>query len=301
MKPKLLILQGVPASGKTTFARSLDPTVWVRVNKDDIRRMFGGYMVGAMFDDEKKHRLGDREQFVVDMERLIVERVLYEYKNVVVDDTNLNTVTIDMWKEVAAKFDVEIEFKRFKVSLAEALERNKNREHPINEKWIYTFFHRYEPEEYMQYYTDNRNIVPYDESLDDVVLCDIDGTVALRRGRNPYDYESVGDDAFDPRMKRLLNRFVGNGVRLIFISGRENVGNCRGKTLLWLTENGFCGELLMRAEGDMRPDQEVKKELYEKYIKGHYNVLAVFDDRDKVVKMWREEGLLCPQVYYGDF
>ena len=43
------------------------------------------------------------------------------------------------------------------------------------------------------------------------------------------------------------------------------------------------------------------KELYEKYIKDSYNVLCVFDDRQKVVDMWREEGLLCCQVYYGDF
>jgi hypothetical protein len=26
-----------------------------------------------------------------------------------------------------------------------------------------------------------------------------------------------------------------------------------------------------------------------------------FDDRDRVVKMWREEGIRCFQVDYGDF
>jgi hypothetical protein len=57
----------------------------------------------------------------------------------------------------------------------------------------------------------------------------------------------------------------------------------------------------MRTEGDHRSDDIVKKEIYEKRIAPWYDVVAVFDDRDKVVKMWRDLGLLCCQVYYGDF
>ena len=30
-------------------------------------------------------------------------------------------------------------------------------------------------------------------------------------------------------------------------------------------------------------------------------ILCVFDDRDKVVKMWRDEGLTCMQVAEGAF
>ena len=57
----------------------------------------------------------------------------------------------------------------------------------------------------------------------------------------------------------------------------------------------------MRKKGDHRKDSIVKKELYEEHIKNRYEVLCVFDDRNQVVDMWREEGLLCCQVYYGDF
>lgn len=45
----------------------------------------------------------------------------------------------------------------------------------------------------------------------------------------------------------------------------------------------------------------MKKEIYEKYIKGKYNVMGVFDDRDRVVEMWRSIGLTCFQVDYGKF
>jgi hypothetical protein len=72
-----------------------------------------------------------------------------------------------------------------------------------------------------------------------------------------------------------------------------------------LGHNGFLPKdnwtLLMRPEGDHRSDEVVKKEIWEKKIKPWYDVVAVFDDRDRVVKMWRDEGLLCVQSYYGDF
>jgi hypothetical protein len=57
----------------------------------------------------------------------------------------------------------------------------------------------------------------------------------------------------------------------------------------------------MRKSGDYRKDYEVKKEIYETYIKDKFNVLCVLDDRQSVVDMWRSLGLTCLQVNYGDF
>jgi hypothetical protein len=59
--------------------------------------------------------------------------------------------------------------------------------------------------------------------------------------------------------------------------------------------------LKMRAAGDKRSDDIVKREIYEQKIAPWRTVVAVFDDRNKVVNMWRELGLLCLQVYPGDF
>lgn len=60
-------------------------------------------------------------------------------------------------------------------------------------------------------------------------------------------------------------------------------------------------ELHMRKTGDTRRDSTVKRELYERHL-AHRDVLCVLDDRDQVVRMWREElGLTCLQVAYGDF
>lgn len=77
---------------------------------------------------------------------------------------------------------------------------------------------------------------------------------------------------------------------------------CARDTMAWLDENGVPGKVLhMRKNGDDRADYIVKKEIYEANIKGKYNVIFVLDDRDQVVRMWREEGLKCLQVAEGNF
>jgi hypothetical protein len=57
----------------------------------------------------------------------------------------------------------------------------------------------------------------------------------------------------------------------------------------------------MRVTGDKKKDSALKEEIYNKYIKGKYNVLFVLDDRQKVVDKWRELGLTCLQVNSGNF
>ena len=58
----------------------------------------------------------------------------------------------------------------------------------------------------------------------------------------------------------------------------------------------------MRKEYDFRPDHAIKLEMLET-LKVYYNCNPkyVFDDRDSVVKMWRDQGLTCLQVAEGNF
>lgn len=291
---KMLILQGVPASGKSTYAKSLDPKKWIRVNRDDIRHMMGGYMIDG------------REKFVEQIEKEMVIKCIYNEKDVCVDDTNLNPKTIQMWQEIADEYHVQIEFKEFKVSMADAIKRDSERESRVGRKVIENFFRKYYPEEYKEYYTDvrlkdgtNKNNLPTNKP--NVILCDLDGTLALHNGRNPFEYDKIHTDVINAHLSFLLS-YIEDGMKIVFVSGREGNEVARQQTREWLDNNGYVGcELLMRKQGDFRPDEEVKLEIYYNEIEPRYNVIAVFDDRDKVVKMWRENGLMCCQVYYGDF
>ena len=137
-------------------------------------------------------------------------------------------------------------------------------------------------------------------------IVDLDGTLALRGDRSPFDWARVGDDTANKPVITVA-RLLAAKSGLIFMSGR--MAQCRGETRQWLhtfvCEPSLCTckmPLLMRKDGDNRPDQIVKRELYERHVQGLYEVEGVLDDRTKVVRMWRDElHLACLQVADGDF
>lgn len=136
--------------------------------------------------------------------------------------------------------------------------------------------------------------------MNEIILVDIDGTVAHRSNRGPYEYDKVGSDIPDKNIIDILQCFWKSSKTLIFVTGRED--SCYEETYEWLVDN--CppfSKLYMRKSGDYRSDSEVKKEIYDLYIKDKFNVLCVIDDRQSVVDMWRSIGLKCLQVDYGNF
>jgi hypothetical protein len=59
---------------------------------------------------------------------------------------------------------------------------------------------------------------------------------------------------------------------------------------------------MMRPIGDSRPDDVLKQEFLDRMlIVDRERLVAVFDDRDKVVAMWRRNGIACFQVAPGNF
>lgn len=128
------------------------------------------------------------------------------------------------------------------------------------------------------------------------IIVDIDGTLAHRTDRSPFDWKRVGEDTLDAVVASIIRQYPF----VILVSGRDEV--CRVETIKWLLDNDVKYELLfMRAEGDNRKDAIVKEEIYKTKIEPHYKVEFVLDDRNQVVEMWRRNGLKCLQVAEGDF
>lgn len=151
---------------------------------------------------------------------------------------------------------------------------------------------------------DDRFIAEQNILLPSCIICDLDGTLALVNGRDIYDNSEVHTDLVNQGIKDLLYIYHTRTVsEVIYLSGRMD--SAREVTEAWLKANRLWWKddqkLYMRPHGDYRKDSIVKQELYEKYIKDKYYVNFILDDRDQVVKMWRGLGLLCLQVYYGDF
>lgn len=137
----------------------------------------------------------------------------------------------------------------------------------------------------------------------EAVLIDVDGTVAIRNTgpgcRGPYDMDRVGEDAPNLSVVRMVQLIAVNGpgedVALIFVSGRD--GSARKATQQWLERYFPPGSfyLYMREENDMRPDETIKFELLRELQKT-WTIIATFDDRNRVVDMWRDNGITCFQV-----
>lgn len=133
------------------------------------------------------------------------------------------------------------------------------------------------------------------------VMVDIDGTVAIRCDRSPYDETRVGEDQPNTPVLAVVRALYLDGHAVIFCSGRTE--SCRAQTEKWLT--GHFGwpwaALWMRRVGDQRKDAVIKREIYDRHINGKYDVTCVLDDRNQVVSMWRDLGLTVLQVAPGDF
>ena len=279
---KILLLRGLPASGKSTYAKELvlKNHNWVRVNKDDLRAMMNGGVFSRKLEEQ-----------IVITERELTENALKIGKNVVIDDTNFNLAHERYFSQLARYYKAEFEVKFFDTPLEECIKRDNKRPNGVGEAVIYKM--------YAQYLKPQPAIYEHNKNLRTAIICDIDGTLAHMKNRSPYDWGRVDTDEVDPTIKNLLD-VLKDKYFIILTSGRDEV--CREETNKWLRENDVpYGMLLMRPEGDIRKDSIVKRELFERYIRDYYNIEFVLDDRNQVVEMWRSLGLKCLQVQEGDF
>jgi len=159
----------------------------------------------------------------------------------------------------------------------------------------------------------------------DLIICDIDGTIANCSKRLHYiqdkngkkldkpDWKSFYDEVDKDEPIKVVVEMVNSlseNYEIVFLTGRNE--SCRDKTRYWLHEHNLSlnnffprvyNELLMRKENDRRPDTEVKPELLNEYLKDNPDdkVAFILEDRTSVVKKWRELGYTCFQVADGDF
>lgn len=276
----VVITKGLPASGKTTYAKSLQG--YKRINKDDLR---------AMLDNSVWSR--ENEAFILDIRDAILQRALAQKKNVVIDDTNLTPKHIERITQVV-NGQADIHVQDFTdVPLEECIARDQKRAHYVGEKVIRKMHSQFvEKREVSQ--------LKQDASLPSAIICDLDGTLALFGDNNPYERDFASDTVNEP-IKQILKDYQWQ-AEIIIVSGRKD--KFEDETREWLQKNGIpFTQLYMRpTNGKHEPkDVVIKEDIYNYHIQGKVNVLFVLDDRDGVVAMWRQKGLTCLQVNYGDF
>ena len=281
---KIIVLRWLPWSGKSTWAKEQSiPSI----SKDDIRELLHN---GVFSKENEKEVVTYRDKFI--------EEQLLRWDNVIVDDTNLNPVHIKRMQELAKIYHADIEIKDFPTSIEECIKRDKLRDKSVGEKVIRDMAKQWNyPPRQPQF----EPIATFSDEKIDAIVFDIDGTLAKNTGRSPYDMTRVSEDEVYEDIARLIPLFYREWFDILFVSGRDE--SCRDATICWLydnTPNEDYIELFMRKEWDSRSDAIIKYEIAQELNK-KYNIRYVFDDRNRVVKAWREAGFRCLQVAPWDF
>lgn len=294
---KIIMTKGLPASGKSTYARKLCKQGYKRINKDDLRLMIDD----GIWSKENEHT-------VVSARDLLLTVFMLEGHNIVIDDTNFNTEHTQSVREIIRMHNeniattsldplplYELEIKFFDVPVDTCIKRDALRPNPVGRKVIMDMYKRY-------------LITPYVKppKKPQAIICDIDGTLAHMLNRSPYDETLVHTDTVDEDIRNILQVYSKNTepslskTSIIIVSGRHDT--CKAETEKWLKDNGIeYSAIFMRKANDDRSDSVVKQEIFDKYIRNQYQVRFVLDDRNRVVDMWRANGLKVLQVAEGTF
>jgi predicted kinase len=291
MSRKVIILKGLPASGKSTYAKDLvdrNAGKYKRVNKDDLR---------AMLDNSYWSK--GNEKFVLKARDWLIVEALNDGKNVLVDDTNLHPKHEIKIRELVKEYNqknssnVGVEVKFFEIDLEEAIKRDLKRFSSVGEKVIREMYYDFIA-------TKEQKQREQNTSLPQAAIVDIDGTVADNVTRSPFDFSRVLEDKPIERTIEIVRLLAAANYKIIFVSGRED--SCREDTLEWLNRYQVpVTELFMRSKGDLRKDSIIKKEIFTDYIEPKYYVSFVIDDRKQVKRMWVDElGLFVFDVNQDD-
>jgi polynucleotide kinase len=301
---KLLILVGAPGSGKSTFARYFLRTEdnWIRVNRDDFRLMQFGDSLMIPFYEERISKMVEAS----------VLTLLKSDTNVIIDATNTSLRTIQDMIHTYTEY-ADISFKVFDLPVDELVKRCDKRyeetgkfiSKSVVERNVANLKHTLERFDFApiprKVQVATTSYATQDKNLPKAVICDLDGTLSLLNGRDPYNAATCDNDLLNTPVAAALKMAKQQGYQVILLSGRED--KFREPTVRFLNKHQIGYDLLlMRTSNDFRKDNIIKRELFEGEIQGKYFVEFLLDDRNQVVDMWRKDlHLPCFQVNYGDF
>ena len=222
---KLLILVGAPGSGKSTFARYFLRTEdnWVRVNRDDFRLMQFGDSLMIPFYEERISKMVDAS----------VLALLKSDTNVLIDATNTSLRTIQDMVNAYTEY-ADISFKVFDVPVEELVKRCDKRfsetgkfiPKGVIEKNVSNLHHTLEKFNFepipQRVKAPEAVYTAQDESLPKAVICDLDGTLSLLNGRDPYNAATCDNDLLNAPVASVLQMAKAQGYKVILLSGRED-------------------------------------------------------------------------------
>ena len=302
---RALIIVGVSGSGKSTKANE-----WIKLGEGlslDVVQIERDYFRKEILEDKGvdvssqnmwRHWKWKWEDTVTERWEGLLECAIENGHSVVISDTNLNKSKVDALETKLTEAGYAVDVIVNDVNLIECIKRDLNRLHSVGEATIY--------QQYMKLISEWKVRRQYikDPTLPRTILVDIDGTIAhMNDKRGAFEWLKVGLDDVDDHVRFIVNAFYNQGMKVVFLSGRDSV--CREQTEKWLRDNGIrYHDLFMREVNDMRSDYIVKEELFWGLVAPKYSPELVIDDRKQVVmNVWHPLGIKVLQAgnAYIDF
>lgn len=125
---EVIVLRGLPASGKSTLARQwcIDRTDLVRANRDDLRAMLHAGRTWSATDEAATARARD----------VIIAQSLLIGRSVVVDDTNIALHTITQVRAIVEPLGAMVRIYDLDTGVEECIQRDAARINPVGEATI---------------------------------------------------------------------------------------------------------------------------------------------------------------------
>lgn len=315
---KLIVLVGISGSGKSTWARKYvlqNPSNRVIVSRDTIRMLLFGYNESNLYEYYNRDDVHKLEKEVSKYCDTLIYEGIETGKEIILDNTHLKRAYIEKYKYW--NVPVEIKFVNWTISTKHQYFRKAKEQNALRVKRVSEDVLNKQKNQFLTLidsleqrpidFTPIELDLEYNVNKKDCIIFDIDGTLAEKGDRNPYDWTKVDQDN---RINFVweINRFIKAGDKYMDAIEDTDIIICTGRseeakelTLEWLHYKViYYDKIYFRDENDYRPDWIVKQEMWEKINKTH-NIISMFDDRLQVVRRARALGFKVFHVEYNNF
>ncbi|ASX99288.1 polynucleotide kinase [Arthrobacter phage Molivia] len=305
-RPLMSIYRGMPGCGKSTDAlKAQKAAQWrgqlaIIVERDQIRR--------ELNPTREKWYYGEFEDEVTALQRARIKAAFTLGADVLVSDTNLPSATVKSLMRLGVNAGAEVQIvdmrnpQQFPLDLLLKRDRERHPSKRVGEEFLRGRYERFiqgktltNPE--LPEVTQELVVEPYEQPDTDTTawIFDIDGTLAIMGDRHPHDGHLVHLDSVNEDVRLALHNKMDMGHYIYIVTGRDE--KYRAVTEKWLVDNKVPYDaLFMRpTEPEDQPkteDSVVKHDLFNLHIRdlGH-RIAGVYDDRHRVLRMWRKLGL----------
>ena len=297
-KLRAIMTVGCSASGKNHWVDEFVgiqpiPAEWAVIERDVIR--FTDIIDNNGVKNWTKYKFTRaREEQVTLIQNEMIDAAAEAGQNIIICETNLNSKNRPKMVDYLEQLGFEVVFKEFEVDLNTLWKRDAQRAGGVGHLVIYKQY-----QQWLEYKGARK--YHFNDTKANAIVFDIDGTLAKRHNRGPFEWSKVGQDLVRKEIRTMLMGYRDAGYSIIIATGRD--GSCEASTKEWLSDSFIqYDDFYIRPEGNTEKDFVIKERMLWEMAEKH-NIVAWVDDRPQVSNHLRLLGVNVIQVAdpYVDF